>query len=344
MRVGLIGCGTHGFNAVVTAAQKYSKRATLVAVADLNPKNLEPVQNAATYTDHRQMLAKEKLDVVYIATLTETHLPLAADAFAAGCHVICEKPMADSVAECQTMIDRAKAANRRLLVTFESRYYPHLRKVRRWIGDGDLGRVDAVHIQQFWDGHKAFGVSGERRKRLMQRAGGLDCGIHKLDQARYLCGGRWRSIDALGAWLDDEIEKPPHIGILGRLDNGVMVTVNASLAYAAFIKPRPMNEVLTVVGTRGVASMAIDAGSVEEFSEGEAYVNLFCETREEKFRVVHTAHYEEIAQLLDDLADVLEHGKPMPPELATGDDGLMAQWAVEEANRKAVLERAGQTR
>jgi len=339
MKIGLIGCGTHGRFAVIPAIREFSRRGQLTAVSDLNQNNLDQVSDVAKYTDYRQMLAKEPLDLVYVATLLDTHRTIVVEALSANKHVVCEKPMGQNVDECREMVSAAQKTNRKLVITFESRYVPQYRIIREWIDAGFLGRVEAVHLQYFWDGHKNFGPMADRRARLMRQAGGFDCGIHKLDLARFFGRGNWKTIHAMGAWLGESMPKPPHIGLVGRLDNGVLVTVNNSMGYAASIKPRPMNEVMVIVGTKGVASMALDTDSVEAFTEAVVEVRLNSEDRQEVFKSSHTSHSSPIGSMLDDLAAFIEDGTALPPWVATGEDGLQAQFAMDEANEQAVKER-----
>jgi predicted dehydrogenase len=339
MRIGLIGCGTHGKWAVIPAMREFATLSKLVAVSDLNEKNFEGLDIPACYTDYRQMLRDEKLDLVYIATVADSHETLALDCFEAGVHVVCEKPLSTSVESCQRMIEAARRADRKLVVTFEARYHDHYRKMREWIDAGYLGRVEAIHLQNFWDGHKNFGPVAERRARLLKVAGGLDCGIHKLDSARYFGQGKWKKIYALGAWFGEDFEYPPHIGILGQLDNGVLVTVNASLGYASQIAPRPMNEVMVIAGNKGVISVCIDEPSPEAFHATRTKVHLYSETREESIAVHSPPHTQMIGLLLNDVARMIEGSEPPAEELAFGEDGLQAQFAMDEANKMASRER-----
>lgn len=340
LRIALIGCGHHGRHAVLPAIRNRAKRAQLVAVADVNPQNLAPIDNPpATYTDYRQMLEREKLDAVFVATLQDTHRQITLDALSAGLHVICEKPMAVTAQECRQMADAARAARRMLIIDFEVRMHPHMRAVRNWIDQGKLGQVEAVHLTRMWDGHKSTGPLAERRARLLTMAGGLDCGIHDVDLARYFAGGDWRTLHALGAWMGEPFDKPPHIGIIGRLDSGALVTVNASLAYGAHITPRPIVDTIQVVGRDGVVSVCIDADSAAAYRNNGQVVRLYARDHVEETPVVMADHVTAIADLVDAAAASIESGQP-DPYLATGEDGYQAQLAVEMANQHAITERA----
>lgn len=334
MRIGLIGCGTHAKWAVIPAIRLAAPRVELVAVCDVHAPNVENLEVGPVrrYTDHRAMLAAGGLDAVYVATLMDSHARIAIDAFTAGMHVICEKPMASTAEECRQMVEAATLARRILAVNFETRYHAEIKQVRQWIDEGLLGRVEAVHIQDFWDGHKIWGEIGARRKRLTDLAGALDCGIHKADWARYWCGGRWKSITAVGRWFDETVRFAPHIGILAELDTGPMVTLNASFAYSAYIEPKAYSHGVTVVGSRGVISHFDDR-------TGTTALKLVSAQRSHNLEVTQTDHADAMKQLILDVASAARGEAELTRTTAQGEDGLMAQIFVEEANRQAVARR-----
>jgi predicted dehydrogenase len=351
-RIGLVGCGTHANWAVIPAIRNPNSGWELAAVADINAENLARIEvDVPKFADHRAMLAAlgDKLDAVYVATLIDSHLPIALDAFARGLHVVCEKPMAPSVADCRAMVFAAARADRVLAVNFETRYYGEFIQARQWIREGRLGRVEAIHVQHFWDGHKTFSKLAARRHRLCDAAGAMDCGIHKADMARYFVGGEWTEIHARGRWLGEEVSQPPHIAILASLDNGVLVTLGASFAYTAHIEPRAYSDVITVVGTEGVINYFDDRsgdlgepGSAAD-AHGGALMTLTSKTLTTSLPVKHADHADFMVAFLRDVRDRIE-GRATTPgagagaeaPMATGEDGLMAQVLVEEANRQAV--------
>ena len=334
LRIGLVGVGTHATWAVVPAIRDTEGRCTLLAAADTNAENLARIEDSsvARFDDHRRMLAEAELDAVYIATLSDTHAEIAVDALRTGLHVICEKPMANTAGDCERMVGAARDADRVLAVDFETRYDLGNMAARRWITDGRLGRVEAVHIQHFWDGHKAFGALADRRHRLAAMAGALDCGIHKADLVRYWCGGRWREVRSLGRWFGEDLTPPPHVAALAELDNGVLVNLTASFSYTAYIEPRAESDVLTIVGTDGIIS--------EMYEQREQRtLRLVSKSGEETLTADQLTAPKPIAQLLRDVADAAEGRQPLPPEAATGEDGWQAQVFVEQANAEAAAKR-----
>ena len=335
LKFGLIGLGHHGKNAVAPAFFHPDAQAVLVAVCDANLATLDgferPVESK--FSDYRAMLDDADIDAVYVAAGMDIHYDIVMDCIAAGKHVIVEKPMADTLEKCRDMVERAEAANLILAVNFETRYSEQNAILRRWIGNGHLGRIEALHFANMWDGHKRFGPIKERRDRLMELAGALDCGIHKLDQARFLVGGTWKYVEALGAWLDEPSTPPPHIGILGQLSNGVMVTLNASLTWAATIEPRPMVNTLEIAGTDGVA-LCRSSYDYKKMTM-ELYSATLCETVE----IDSTGHTSDIVLLLNEFATVVRNGWTADTIMAGGNDGYWAQFATDAANSSAIRRR-----
>ncbi len=335
IRFGLIGCGMHGYGAVVPAFRS-AQGVQLAAVADLMPANLARLddKNIAGYTDYRQMLKQGKLDAVYIATRVEHHGEAALAAFKAGLHVITEKPMAASIRECRRMIAAAEKADKLLGVDFECRYIPGFRQIRAWIAAGHIGRVQAIHLDSMWDGHKIWGPLGERRRRFCDSSGCLDCGIHKLDLARYFNGGgAWRDINALGAWFGEKVKYPAHIAIMARFDTGALVTVNASFAFTAYIKRRMQGAVfyegLAILGDKGVIVL-------HQSPAGEKHLELAGAKLAKTVPFADHGHSSVITLLLNDFSKSIRTRTPLPGEIATGADGLAAQSCADEANRLAV--------
>lgn len=148
VRVGVIGCGYWG----PKLARNFHglPGADLVAVADLSPERRAEMAakypDARIVEDHRALLTLD-VDAVAIATPVATHARLAADALAAGCHVLVEKPLAASSDEARALIAAAASAGRVLMVGHTFAYHPAVAYIRDLIANGELGRlyyVDAV--------------------------------------------------------------------------------------------------------------------------------------------------------------------------------------------------------
>ncbi|MCY2926531.1 MAG: Gfo/Idh/MocA family oxidoreductase, partial [Planctomycetota bacterium] len=137
LRIGVIGVGMG--NAHIHGYRQHPS-AEVVALADLDANRLEAVANqvgvAKRYTSVAKMLAKEKLDIVSVATPNKFHMPLTLQALQAGCHVLCEKPMAMNADEARKMLAAAKKARRRIMVNFSFRFTEQSWALKRQVDAG----------------------------------------------------------------------------------------------------------------------------------------------------------------------------------------------------------------
>lgn len=329
LKFGLVGAGTHGRTAVIPGFLK-STECELLAIADANREALQQVEvpGLRHYDSLEAMTKQEPLDGIYIATLADTHCALAVTAFARGLHVVCEKPMAATAQEAEQLVKAATAAGRELCVMFENRVRPVHQKVRHWIAEGRIGRVEAIHLQSFGK----HPTAQPRRTRLLNAAGCLDCGIHMLDLVRFwLGGGCWEVVHALGSWFGEAVERPPHIGLLARLDSGVMVTFEDSFSYGYGIESAPWNfgrNTLVIVGTKGV----IRDGEVN----GEPGIELISDACQDGVPFSPQGHPADIAEMLDLFSQAISGDRRAKQLLPSGSDGLEAQRIVDEINRQCI--------
>lgn len=147
LRFGVIG--VRGMGGGHARSLKSMERARLAAVADLNLAVAEPVaaeHGAKLYADYREMLEKEPLDAVIVATPHFLHGPMALDCLAAGRHVLVEKPVAMAVSEADRMIALARSKELKLAVGHNYRTFPGNRVLKQLLDDGAIGDVHRV----FW--------------------------------------------------------------------------------------------------------------------------------------------------------------------------------------------------
>lgn len=189
LRVGVIGLGmgrTH------IEGWRQHPHVDVVAIADADPARLQAVGEkfsiAARYANTEAMLAAGRLDAVSICTPNKFHKQLTLAALDAGCHVLCEKPMAMNAEEGRAMLAAAKHAGRRLMINFSFRFSAASRGLKAQVESGMFG--------EFY-----FGRTAWHRRRGMPGFGGwfgtkelsgggplIDLGVHRLDLALWLMG------------------------------------------------------------------------------------------------------------------------------------------------------------
>jgi predicted dehydrogenase len=128
------------------------------------------------------MLAELKPDLLFDVVVPDARRDLALTGFAHGCHVLTEKPMADSLAHAREIVAAGKAAGRLHAVVQNRRYNAGVRRIRRFIESGAIGEVTSVHCDFFIAPH--FGGFREEMEHVLL----LDMAIHTFDAARFMAG------------------------------------------------------------------------------------------------------------------------------------------------------------
>ncbi len=181
-RVGVIGrTGKGDYGHGVDTVWKEIDRAHVVAVADENEsgrlKAKERVGASAAYADYREMLDKEKLDIVAVGPRwLDQHRDMVVAAAEHGCHVYMEKPFCRTPAEADEIVSALEMRHLKLAVAHQTRWSPPIEVARREIQKGTIGRVLEVRA---------------RGKEDSRRGGGEDLwvlGSHALDLMRAFAG------------------------------------------------------------------------------------------------------------------------------------------------------------
>ncbi|MFG3200212.1 Gfo/Idh/MocA family protein [Streptomyces sp. NPDC048208] len=157
---------------------------------------------AGTETDWRALIARDDVDLVDICTPGDSHAEIALAALAAGKHVLCEKPLANTVEEAEAMAAAAEEAyeNGQLaMVGFNYRRVPAIALARRMITEGRLGTLRHVRVSylQDWLVDPEFPLTWRLRKEAAGSGALGDLGAHVIDVAQYLAGERLAGVSAL---------------------------------------------------------------------------------------------------------------------------------------------------
>ncbi|MFE9025264.1 Gfo/Idh/MocA family protein [Streptomyces iakyrus] len=157
---------------------------------------------ASTETDWRALVERDDVDLVDICTPGDSHAEIALAALAAGKHVLCEKPLANTVEEATSMVLAAEEAHARgqvAMVGFNYRRVPATAQARRMVAEGRLGRLRHVRVTylQDWLVDPQFPLTW-RLRREQAGSGSLgDLGAHIVDLAQYLVGEPLAGVSAL---------------------------------------------------------------------------------------------------------------------------------------------------
>jgi predicted dehydrogenase len=153
-------------------------------------------------TDWRRLVERDDVGLVDVSTPGSSHAEIAIEALAAGKHVLCEKPLANTVAEAEAMAaaaERAASQGVRSMVGFNYRRVPAVELARRLIADGRLGvvrHVRAVYLQD-WIVDPSFPLVWRLRAEEAGSGALGDIGAHIVDLSQHLLGDRIASVSAL---------------------------------------------------------------------------------------------------------------------------------------------------
>ncbi|HWQ11676.1 MAG TPA: Gfo/Idh/MocA family oxidoreductase [Roseiflexaceae bacterium] len=252
VRFGIIGAGAIATRGHIPSLQRVPG-AQVVAICDTN---LERARQAAAqfniphvFSDFRDVVAHAEVDAVTIGVPNAFHAPAALAALEAGKHVLCEKPLATSVADGEAMVAAARRAGRILAVNMSNRPRPEFLALRAAVQEGRLGKVSyALGRMIRRSGIPGFG-SWFTRKDLAGGGATMDIGVHMLDAVLWILGfpavaavrGEVQAVHGphergLGAWGADRVPggtfDVDDLAVMHlRLADGGLVTVEVTWAF-----------------------------------------------------------------------------------------------------------------
>jgi len=173
------------------AQSKYAKPVALVSGDPAKARKVADQYGIAGrsvygYKDFDRIAHDDAVDVIYIVLPNSMHAEFTVRGAAAGKHILCEKPMATSVAECESMIAACRHANVRLMIGYRSQYEPMDRAIAKLVRDGKLGALRELVASN----SQRQGDPGQwRQKKALAGGGALpDIGLYCLNAARFLSG------------------------------------------------------------------------------------------------------------------------------------------------------------
>jgi predicted dehydrogenase len=189
----IVGLGGYGLKVIIPQFANCT-HSRLVAVVSGDPVKAKrvadehglPARSIYSYETFDSIRDNPDVDIVYVCLPNSMHAEYTVRAAKAGKHVMCEKPMAISVAECETMIAACKAANRKLMIGYRCHFEPFNLEAMRLARSGAAGKIRYVRSEH---GFVQGNPSAWRLKRALAGGGSLmDMGIYSLQAARYMTG------------------------------------------------------------------------------------------------------------------------------------------------------------
>ncbi|NJM08375.1 Gfo/Idh/MocA family oxidoreductase [Candidatus Gracilibacteria bacterium] len=347
IRIGIIGTG-FGQSTMLPSFRR-TAGAEVVAIASARRERAEAAAQAnniaMAFDDYRAMLAEAQLDLVCIATPVVTHAPITLAAIAAGCHVLCEKPMAMDRSEAVAMLQAATDAGVVHMIDHELRFNPTRAKIAELLANGSLGRVYHIHIRSIsgmrGDPSRAWDWWSDR-----SRGGGALAanGSHQVDLLRWWLG----EITAVSGQLNTFVTArpdPAQGGALRAVDSDDQFSFSARFAngaqasvFVSYVAHYGGTNQVEIHGERG--SLLLDqadrlwgkqlGGAVEELTVPDPL--------EGAPDLPNSVWARSFAHLAQELVPALREGRA-PQRGATFLDGLRCQQVLDAVRQSHVEER-----
>jgi len=189
VRIGVVGGGVWGKHHL-TASRQMEKEG-YAELAGISAYSQETVNKHAQgfgingYTDYKEMIDKEQLDMVAVATSDHLHREVTLYALEKNCHVLVEKPLDLTSSGCQDMIDLSLKNNILLMVDFHKRYDPYMMEIRSRISSGEIGNP---YYGYFYMEDKISVPLKNLRKWADESSPFWFIGVHKVDLLRWIIG------------------------------------------------------------------------------------------------------------------------------------------------------------
>ncbi len=266
MKYALIGCGRISANHIVAAQNNHLE---IVALCDLETENMEDKclkfrlpQSVARYHDYKELLAKEKPELVAIATESGKHAAIAIDCIRAGCHVIIEKPIALSIDDADAIIEEAKRNHVKVCACHQNRFNKSVQKIWEAVQMKRFGRMfyGTAHIR--WARDYEYYARAKWRGTWEQDGGALmnQC-IHDIDLLRWLMGDDIIEVVGMTDRMKHDYIEAEDLGIaLIRFRNGSYGIVEGTTD----IYPRNLEETLYLFGEKGTVKAGGEAVNLIE--------------------------------------------------------------------------------
>lgn len=244
IKIGVLGCGKI---AQVRHIPEYAANPDCELAAFFNPKRMRAEDMAAkyggkVYDTADELLADPEIDAVSVCAANYAHAELTIKALKAGKHVLCEKPMATTIADCEAMVAAAKESGKFLMIGHNQRLAKAHMKAKALIDAGEIGRIISFRTTFGHGGPETWSIEPGSNtwffdKKRAAMGAMADLGVHKTDLIHYLTGQRVVRTTARLATLDKRGADGELIGVddnavcIYELSGGILGTMTASWTF-----------------------------------------------------------------------------------------------------------------
>ena len=268
IQIGLIGCGRISKNHLETI-KNLKNEVKLTAVCDICEERAREAAAAfhvPYYTDYREMLDKEPMDLVSLCTPSGLHPAMGIEAAQRGIHVLSEKPMAVRLHDAEALIETCDRHNVHLFVVKQNRLNPGIAGLKKAVDENRFGKIYFINTTVFWTRPQEYYDMAPWRG-TWEFDGGcfMNQASHYVDLIQWI-GGPVDSVMAQTATMARKIETEDTGAAILKFRNGSMGVIQVTmLTY-----PQNLEGSITVIGEKGtvrIGGMALNAVEKWEFED-----------------------------------------------------------------------------
>ncbi len=319
----LIGCGHIGMQHLMDIYFRDTVR--IIAVADCDEALARDAARrcgAERYgTDYRVFLRDERVDIVIIATYTDSHLAILRDCLASHKHVLCEKPIAHTLEDGKTFVELVQRSPEKVLVAHILRHNQSYQRVRELLQSGVIGDLRLVRLAQ---NHHT--VNWPRYCRLLEDCSPtVDCGVHYYDLLHWLTGAVITEVSGIGTKTQPDAPQENYTLATFRLSNGCIGFYEAG--WGQSIRALNLKE---FVGTCGRLTLEMQSQRDRDQEEGDRITVYRSDTgRYDTINLPST--YKDMYAQLETLINMIETDAPGNPTIEDVWISFQTALAVDQA-------------
>ena len=268
IKFAIIGCG----RIAQRHAQHIKNNGVLVAVCDIVKEKADTLAkeyDAKSYYTIQELLAVEKdIDVVAICSPNGLHAEHSILSLKAGCNVLCEKPMAITVDDCDKMMTVAKESGKQLFAIKQNRFNPPVAAVKKILDEGRLGKIFSVQLTCFWNRNEDYYSNSWKGTKDLDGGTLYTQFSHFIDLLYWMFGDVKEVGSFIGNYAHKDIIEFEDSGVaILNFENDVIATIN----YSVNSYKKNMEGSLTILGEKGTVKIGGQYLNELEYQEIENY-------------------------------------------------------------------------
>ncbi|MEJ6951879.1 Gfo/Idh/MocA family protein [Natronospora cellulosivora (SeqCode)] len=315
IKVAIIGVGAIA-PSHIQAYQEFEERCEIVALCDIYPEKAEAGAkkfdlDVDIYDDHKKMLDREDIDLVSVCTPPYTHAEISINFLKAGKNVICEKPMASSLEECDAMNVAATNSGKILSIIAQNRFTNPMMKLKKVLETELMGPIVHTQVDSFW--WRGYSYYDLWWRGTWEKEGGgptLNHAVHHIDIFRWMNGMPSEITAVMSNASHDNAEVEDVSVAIGKYNSGALAQITSSVIHHGEEQQLIFQgkNARVSVPWKVKASQAKENGFPEDDQELEKKLQETYEEQEDLSYEFHTGQIEDVLSAVEGKKEVLVDG------------------------------------